>query len=239
MALTERCFALALALLVGAGVGAGEWTGPKGPAQGGAAGHRAHAEPAAEGAIREFIVDSQASELRIVVLPAGLFARMGHPHVIGGPVLDGRVLLADPVTRSEVELSIEVARFELDRPEWLEAEGFDPDMDEEDIADTRRNMLGEDVLDADTYPEVRIRSTDISGSESEAEVTVKIRLRGRARELTVPVELELEADCLIATGRFELVQSEFGIRPFSAAAGLLRVADELDVRFRIVGRTGD
>jgi|GEM_PF-6776323 len=74
---------------------------------------------------RQFVVDREASDLRIVVFPAGALARLGHAHVIGGPVIDGEVALAEPWEQSALRLRIDVEALEVDRPEWREDERFD------------------------------------------------------------------------------------------------------------------
>ena len=185
---------------------------------------------------REFLVDTEASELRIVVESAGRLARFGHPHVLGGPVLSGRVVLAEAWTDSALELSIRVADLVLDKPDWRIAEGFPPELPEGAIEETRENLLSAAVLDVANHPNIEIRSLSLIGPEFQPDLTVRITLRGESRDLTVPVSLVLNGDTLIATGRFALLQSDFGMEPFSALGGALAVGDELLVRFRIVAR---
>lgn len=187
--------------------------------------------PEVEG--RRFRVDPEQSEIRIVVFPDGPLARLGHPHVIGGPVLSGQVVVAEPFADSFVELAIDTAGLELDWPQWREAEGFEPEQDEQVIEDTRANLFGEDVLNVDEYPHIRIVGWEPTGARWHPDLRVHIELKGTLRELTVPVALQLDDDQLEASGRFRVRQTEFGIEPFSAAGGNLLVADDLIVRFRI------
>ncbi len=186
---------------------------------------------------RRYVVDRDASALRIVVLPDGPLARFGHPHVIGGAVIDGTVVLAEPFVDSALELRINVAELEVDRPSWREDEGFDPDMEASAIAGTRANLLSPAVLDADAHPQLEMRSLSISGPSWQPDVELAIRLVGQTRALTVPISLDIEDEQLTATGQLRLAQSDFGIQPFSAAGGTLRVADDILVRFRIVARS--
>jgi polyisoprenoid-binding protein YceI len=182
---------------------------------------------------RAYRVDPDASMLRFVVYPAGPLARIGHPHVIGGGDIDGRVVIAEPFERSRLALRVDVAALEVDRPEWRAREGFEAERPADSIAATRQNMLGPGQLDADRHPAIRIESLSITGPRWQPDVTARIELAGTARELTVPVALEIGEAALTATGRFVIRQSDFGIEPFSAAGGNLRVADEVLVRFRI------
>jgi polyisoprenoid-binding protein YceI len=183
---------------------------------------------------RSYRVSREDSELRVVLFPAGPLARFGHPHVIGGAAVDGEVVLAAEFQDSGLRLAVDVAALEVDRPEWRVAEGFEAELPESAMDDTRRNMLSEAVLDADAHPAIVIESLGLRGPDWQPDVDIRITLRGVARELTVPVALHVEGDRLTATGRFLLRQSDFGIEPFSAAGGRLQVADELLIRFRIV-----
>jgi polyisoprenoid-binding protein YceI len=195
--------------------------------------------PAGTGAItlpegRVYSVSREESELRVVVYPDGPLVRFGHAHVIGGAVVDGRVVLSDELHESGLRLEVRVTDLEVDRPEWRVDEGFDPDMPESAVSGTRRNMLSEAVLDADAHPLIVIESLGMRGPLWQPDLDVRITLRGVGRELTVPVALEKDRSRLVATGRFTIRQSDFDMRPFSAMGGRLQVADEMLIRFRVV-----
>ncbi|MCH8478513.1 MAG: YceI family protein [Wenzhouxiangella sp.] len=183
---------------------------------------------------RRFLVNAEASELRIVVYADGPLARFGHPHVIGGAVLTGEVMLTEPFSDSALRLEIDVAAMEVDRPSWRSDEGFDPDMSASAIADTRSNMLSPAVLSAAQFPQIKIESLAISGPTWQPDIELRVHLVGNMRELTVPIALDIGETSLVATGRMLISQRDFGIEPFSAAGGNLAVADELLIRFRVI-----
>lgn len=187
---------------------------------------------------RYFVVDSTASELRIVVYPDGPLARLGHAHVIGGPVISGRVALADSWQASALRLSVDVEGLEVDRPEWRRDEGFERDPSESAIAGTRENMRSEAVLDVGRFPSIEIESLGLRGPQWQPDMDLRIRLRGETRELTVPMALSISDDRIVASGQLSLRQSDFGMTPFSVAGGQLAVADQMLVRFRIVAKPG-
>lgn len=189
---------------------------------------------------RIYHVTRDDSRLRVVLYPEGPLSRFGHPHVVGGAAVDGWVALTGELHASALRLEVHVADLDVDRPEWRSAEGFDPQMPGSAVADTRRNMLSGAVLDSAAHPRIVIESLGVTGPAWQPDVDVRITLRGVARDLTVPVALNVTDARLIATGRFMIRQSDFGIEPFSAAGGRLRVADRLLIRFRVVARaTGD
>jgi polyisoprenoid-binding protein YceI len=188
---------------------------------------------------RLFQVDTEATDLRVVVYPDGPLARLGHSHVIGGPVVSGRIALAEPWQDSALALTVDVDGLEVDRPEWRRDEGFERDPSESAIQGTRENMRSSAVLDVADHPLVEIQSLGLRGPRWQPDIDLRIRLRGVARELTVPVSLTLDGDRMVAIGRFSLAQSDFGMAPFSVAGGQLAVADRVDLRFRIVARATD
>ncbi len=183
---------------------------------------------------QRFLVNPETSELRIVVYADGPLARFGHPHVIGGAVLAGEVMLAEPFADSALRLEIDVSAMEVDRPSWRSDEGFDPEMSDSTITDTRNNMLSSSVLNAEQFPLIEIKSLAIGGPAWQPDVDLRIELVGNTRELTVPITLQIDDELLVATGRMMISQRDFGIEPFSAAGGNLAVADSLLIRFRVV-----
>lgn len=185
-----------------------------------------------------FRVDPDASELRIRVDPEGPMARLGHSHIIGGHVVHGTVVAGPRPSDTRIDIRIDATALEVDRPEWRAREGLKPELDASAVNGTLANMRGEGVLDVQRHPEISIRSTAIRGPEWLPDIRVRIRLRGVVREIEVPVAVERNHRRIIASGAFELLQSDFGIAPFSAAGGALRVSDRMGIRFRIVATAG-
>lgn len=181
-----------------------------------------------------FRINRSASELRIRVDPEGPMARLGHSHVIGGNVISGTVVLGDGRDDARVDLRIDASSLDVDQPQWRAAEGLEAELDLDAISGTRANMRSERVLDVANHPEISIRSLRVEGPAWLPDVTVRIRLRGQVREVTVPVAVDRTDRRLTASGTLDLLQSDFGIEPFSAAGGALRVTDRMQIRFRIV-----
>ncbi|MGH8337238.1 MAG: YceI family protein, partial [Gammaproteobacteria bacterium] len=102
------------------------------------------------------------------------------------------------------------------------------------IQGTYKNMLSPAELDAAEYPDIRIRSVRFVGPDWGPDATVRIEIHGIQRDMTLPIALEHAGDRLIATGTFEIRQSDFGIKPFSILGGGIQVADTVKVRFHLV-----
>jgi hypothetical protein len=193
-----------------------------------------------------FEILPQSSLLTILVYRGGALASAGHNHVIASHDLSGAIFIPSVILQSSFEVHIPVATLTVDETALRaqqSAADCPPDVSEGAKEGTRRNMLGEALLDAQRSPEIVLRSLQLepAGSASTDSATVQAHVqssvRGQLRSFTVPVRYRLgENGTLEASGEFQLRQSELGLTPFSAMLGALQVKDEMQVSFRIVAR---
>ena len=185
------------------------------------------------------------SLLSILVYRGGTLASAGHNHVIACHALGGTIYLPADLMRASFEVHIPVASFTVDEAQLRVQEhspDFPPGVPEAAREGTRRNMLGEALLDAERNPQivlraVRLESAGEAGGEARAVLArVQTTVRGEQRTISVPVRYQFAAGGLIASGEAPLRQSDLGLTPFSALLGALQVQDEMRVRFRIVAR---
>lgn len=149
--------------------------------------------------------------------------------------LEGEVWLpADPAA-ARVRLSFPVADLVVDEPAARREEGeeFASLPSAEDVAGTRRNLLGPALLDAGRYPLIRIDGAAARRPEGLV-VRAAVAVRDRTAALEVPVEVATGAGALTVRGGFTVLQSALGLTPFSVGLGALKVRDDLEVRFRLV-----
>ena len=182
---------------------------------------------------RHYRVDPAASHLRILLGAEGPLAALGHPHVVGGPVIDGTVVIADRWQDSAFRLEVPVAELAVDRAAWRADEGLEPDIPADAIRATRQNMLGESQLDAASYPLIRLSSLEMTGPEWQPDVRFRVTIAGQTSVHIVSVALDRDDSELTATGMLRTRFSELGLAPYSALGGGLRVADELRIRFQV------
>lgn len=188
---------------------------------------------------RTYRVAREKSGMRILVYPAGSLAGLGHAHVIGGAVIDGRIVHAGRLADSALRLDIDVGALEVDRPQWRREEGLEEEVPDSAVEGTRENLLSADVLDAKRHPRILLAADRVDTTRQTPEVPLAVTLRGTTRQVDVPIDLTLTEDRLRAAGEFTIRQSDFGIEPFSAAGGSLRVEDRLQIRFDIIAVAGD
>ena len=171
--------------------------------------------------------------MHIHVFRGGTFARLGHNHVITSKSVTGRVWLRPQFSASGFEMSFPVADLIVDDPDARRAAGseFPPEVPAADKDGTRKNMLRAEVLDAENYPRVTVRSASVSGSLQAPRMTARVTIKDVTRNVVVPATVAGNGKRLTASGEFEILQTDFGIKPFTVALGALAVQDQLLVRF--------
>lgn len=192
-------------------------------------------QPAIPAGARLYTIDATGSVVTLRVYRAGPMARLGHNHVISSTQELGYAWIAGELADAGLEVRVPVAGLVVDDPAVRAASGTDfPGTVPADAREgTRRNLLRPEVLDADRYPEIVVRSDALSGDWPQAVAAVRITLKDQTRSLDVPLVIEREPGRLTAHGSFYVRQSDFGIVPFSVAGGAIQVADAVEVSFEI------
>jgi polyisoprenoid-binding protein YceI len=181
-------------------------------------------------------VMGRESLVRILAYRAGTLKSAGHNHLVASHDLHGLVYLHEDVAKSGFDLVMPVNLLEIDNEELRRQEGpeFAATVSDSAREGTRKNMLGEAVLDGERYPAVTLSSVSLEGTPGSLVAHTRIRLKDQERELAIPVVLEKGPGHVIATGEFDVRQTEFGMKPFSVMMGAVQVADVLRVKFRVV-----
>ena len=192
------------------------------------------AAPVGEGV--PYAIDSAQSLLTLHVYKEGLMAALGHNHVIAVHDLHGSVQWRGEPVQSAFTLEFAVAAMTVDEPELRATAGVDFSAVVPDSArdGTRRNMLGDKLLDADHYPDIRVQSELITAAPQGWVVQARVTVCGRDSVVRFPVTVSQDGDTISAHGQFDLLQSSLGLTPFSVAMGALRVTDRMRLQFDLV-----
>ena len=181
-------------------------------------------------------LNADASRIDIRVYRAGRLANLGHNHAIEVTGLTGELRrLNSDAAVADLRFRPDALRVDDPGARARAGEGFEQPPDERAIAGTRRNMLGEKVLDAENWPEIRVLARIPSLDTGDAEAQIYFSLRGNGRLMQVPVRIENRNDAIRVHGRLDLQQSAFGIEPFSVFGGALAVRDTVEIEFVIAG----
>jgi polyisoprenoid-binding protein YceI len=156
----------------------------------------------------------------VLVFREGLLSAVGHDLLLRATALEVAVDRDAPALTARVDArSLRVVGAMRDgRP--LPG-GLRP----EDVRDIERTIVTE-VLRAARFPEIRFASTGVRAAEGGYQVQGTLALAGATRPLVLPVR---RAEGRLAT-EVTLRQPEFGIRPYRAMLGALRVKPEVVVR---------
>lgn len=187
-----------------------------------------------------FLVDPEASEIRLLVNRAGPLARFGHNHVITGRVR-GEIRAGERAADSGFRLEIPVKSFVVDANTARAEEGeeFAAEVSEQARQATRDNLLGKDVLDSASHPLIEVDSVALVGPRWNPAVLARATLRGVTRDLRFPAAVVQRGDRLTVVATFRIRQTDFDLIPFTVMGGGLRVRDAVDIRLHLVARRAD
>ena len=157
-------------------------------------------------------IDTKRSSLTIHVEKSGLFSAAGHEHTVMAPIESG--FISDG---SEPHVTFRVASATL------------MILPEEHQVLVQHTMQ-EKVLESARYPDISFVSQTItSNGESRWTVSGTLSLHGQTRSVQVAVAKLGEA----YVGNATIKQTDFGVQPVSAAAGTVKVKNELKIDFSI------
>jgi len=183
-------------------------------------------------AARSYTIDASRSSATIEVGKSGVFSfAAGHTHEVLAPAMKGTIAVdVDDPVQSRVQVTIDASA--------LKVTGKGESAD--DVPKVQETMSGPQVLDVQKYPTITFASTSVAikkhaGTTLDAMVTGQLTIRSVARTITVPVSVRLEGNTLIATGRFPVTQTAYGMKPVSVG-GVVSVKDTVNISFTIVGR---
>ena len=164
------------------------------------------------------------SRFDVVTGKAGLFGAFGHKHRIRANEFHGTIVYdPDNIPASSIEIALSTARLVV-IPEGA---------DEKDAPRVEQAMR-ESVLPPSQYPTIEFKSRIITAIDGGVQVVGGLAIAQRTRPVAVDVTIAQRGDTLTATGTFSVKQTDFGIKPYSAAGGTIKVADEVTFDFEAV-----
>lgn len=175
-----------------------------------------------------FEVGPENARLLVRTHRGGLGARAGHDLVIEATRWAGQVSIdAGEPPGGHVEVRVDTHGLEV-----REGHGGARPLTDKDRLEIKSN-IEEKVLNADRYPELRFTAEKVAVEDHDAHLIGNLTIGGQTRPTGVDVDLEPAADGLHAHGTVQLRQTDFGIKPYSALMGMLKVADEVEVDFDV------
>jgi len=179
-----------------------------------------------------------AAHLEVRVYRDGPMQKLGHDHLITTGSVAGEIALRDPVAASSFTLRVPLESLVVDDEAARAAAGgaFAAPVPAADAEGTRRNMLGEKLLDAARFPVMTLASESVTGGAAGYEARVRVSLAGSEHVVAVPFTLSVDSGRLEAHAGFHLTHADLGLQPFAVALGALRVRDDFEVDLTLEAR---
>lgn len=190
---------------------------------------------------RVFWIDTESSQVRFYLFRGGPLAARGHNHVMVVKNIDGAVFVPANMLEDEMrfDLVFPAEQIEVDPPALRQKLGgaFATEIPPEGVRGTREHMLGEKVLDADRFATIGLSTNHVYGELPKLALDTVVTLHGIRNHQWIPATVTVNGDRLSAIGTFVIVQTDFGIEPFSAMGGALYVEAPILIEFDLVART--
>lgn len=178
-----------------------------------------------------YVIDAKASTFSVQAFATGLLASFGHDPKIAIRNFQGDVnfnLTGLTLEHGRLNLSIQAASLEVV-----------DEISEKDGQEIHRKMCNE-VLEIDRFPEIIYECSRVSASGSGDRFWValngELSLHGVTQAQPVSARVTVDVASVRATGEFSVRQSDYEITPVSAAAGAIKIKDEVKCMFDIVAR---
>lgn len=179
------------------------------------------------GVVRYRLVPAQ-STFTVQAFAEGLLSAFGHDPVLAIKDFSGEVqFVPGSFEAASVKMTVKADSIVLST-----------EVKEKDRIEMEQTMR-EQVLEIAKYPEIVFVSSNISVTKL-AEGRYRARVIGdltfhgaTQKNLWITPEVTVTGESLSAKGMFSLKQTDFGIKPFSAAAGTIKLKNELKFSFDI------
>jgi polyisoprenoid-binding protein YceI len=181
-----------------------------------------------------YTIDKNKSELIVRLYKNGFFSGFGHDHLVIAREFSGLVEF-DEVDPTRFKISVEVPANSIasDLPEIRRKYGLD-ELSQKDWIEINKTMRSSRQLDIEKYPIVSFSSDNLKRIEgARFEITGEFSLHGVTKLIAVPVTISVKNGILKLQGGFSFLQSDYNIKPFSAALGTVRNKDEALLKFDI------
>jgi polyisoprenoid-binding protein YceI len=149
----------------------------------------------------------------------GLVAQAGHDLTIDAVRWSGELVVADDLSPASLEVKVDLGALVVRDGTG----GIKPlsDRDKREIAVTARKTLS-----ADRYPEARFTASGFESSGGGGTITGTLVLAGQSRPQRLQVSQTAPGVYHAST---TIRQTDFGIKPYSAFLGTLKVADAVEM----------
>lgn len=163
-------------------------------------------------------VDQTVGDLTLHTGRAGLLSAVGHDLTLVVRAWSAQATVEDDGAVTALRLVAQLRSLCV-----LRGEGGLKPLSDKDRANIIDNAMK--TLKAKLHPELVFEARDLQLRDGEAELVGTVEVAGRTGSQVVQVNLVCDSGTVHVVGRGDLLQSAFGITPYSAMLGQLRVRD--------------
>lgn len=175
-------------------------------------------------------IDTSSSRVYTYVGKTGF----GHEHAVEGKIKSGSLNLG--VRSNAGEIVFDMTTWRADTAQARQYIGLSGTTSASTQKDVNANMLGSAVLNVQKYPTATFEVNSAlplqqksSSGKPLYQLSGKFTLHGVARKMNIVAEVTEKKDSYHLRGNFSILQSHYGITPFSKAFGAVGVTDQLKI----------
>jgi polyisoprenoid-binding protein YceI len=165
---------------------------------------------------------ADTGHLLIRTYRTGLGSRAGHDLTIEATIWQGTAHIGADPAASSVALIVDADSFEV-----REGRGGIKSLTDADRAEIRKTIR--ELLDTARYPAITFGSTALRGTQRELSVDGQLTIRDATHPLLVRGSIEESCGDPRLRTTAQVVQSQWGIKPYSAFFGALKLGDAVDL----------
>jgi polyisoprenoid-binding protein YceI len=176
----------------------------------------------------EYTVDPARSELAVQLFKAGIAAALAHDHIIRAAKFTGEISY-DPerISTGSIRIEARADSLKADEPAIRKKYGLPGSLRDADRRRIQSTMESSRQMDVASYPAMSFQATRAEKqSEGRYFVTGDLMLHGTTRSVTFPITVTRKDENVRGRASFAFKQSDFGIEPYGAFLGTVRIKDE-------------
>ena len=171
-----------------------------------------------------YVFGAQHGTLRVYTTRTGLGSRAGHDLTIEATEWSGEALIQQD-SPIQVRVEVKVAGLRV-----VSGAGGIKALTDSDRADIRKTLRSDRLLRADRHPTIEYRADASAGTPESFRLEGHLTLAGTSHALTVTGGQTPDGRI---KGSTVITQSRWGIKPYSAFLGTLKVADDIRIEFDV------
>ena len=171
-------------------------------------------------------IGPENGKLTVSTYVGGMGAKAGHDLVLEATRWSGTLSIdtGNPGATS-VDVTVDPRSLEI-----VQASGGVKPLSDKDRTEIASNT--DKTLNTGKHPEIRFRSTNVSGNAPRLTLNGDLTIAGNTRPVSLEVTVQDGPSETRFTGKTTIVQTEFGVKPYSKL-GVLKIKDPVDFQIEL------